>query len=87
MKTPQQIIQDTYDTNPKLKEQLDLYGLTLDDVGVQFIQSNEYHMHNEPVILGYSIEDDEVVSCFVSFTHAKTGAFMREKRLERIGRG
>ena len=86
MKTPQQIIQDTYDNNPKLKEQLDLYGLTLDDVGVQFIQSNEYYNHGEPIILGYSTQEEKVVNCFVSFTHIKTAENLRERRLARIGK-
>ena len=54
---------------PKLKDQLDLYDLTLDDVGVQFIQSNEYYNCEEPIILSYSMEDDEVMNCFVGFTH------------------
>lgn len=86
MKTPQQIIKDTYDNNPKLKVQLDYYGLTLDDVGVQFMQSNEYYNRDEPIILGYSMQDEKVVNCFVSFTHDKTDEVMREKRLERIGK-
>ena len=86
MKTPQQIIQDTYDNNPKLKEQLDYYGLSLDDVGVQFIQSNEYYKRDEPITLGYSMQDEEVVSCFVSFVHPKTEENMREKRLQAIGK-
>jgi len=33
-----------------LKEQLDLYGLTLDNVGVQFIQSNKYHKQDKKTI-------------------------------------
>jgi len=65
MKTPQQIIQDTYDNNPKLKEQLDYYGLTLDDVGIQFIQSNEYHKQDKTFILGNSMQDEEVISCSI----------------------
>lgn len=86
MKTPQQIIHDTYDNNPKLKEQLDYYGLTLDDVGIQFIQSNEYHKREEPIILGYSMQDEKVVNCFVSFIHNKTEDDMREMRLKYLGK-
>lgn len=87
MKTPRQIVQDTYDNNPKLKEQLDFYGLTLEDVGIQFIQSNEYYNHNEPIILYYSLEEEKVIRCFVSFTHIKTEESLRKKRLERISKG
>ena len=54
---------------------------------VQFIQSNEYYNREEPIILGYSMQDEKVVSCFVSFTHDKTDKPMREKRLKAIGKG
>ena len=86
MKTTQQIIQDTHDTNPKLKEQLELYGLTLEDVGVQMIQSKEYHEQNKPIMLGYSMQDEEVVSLSVHFTVPGHEEAMREKRLEKIER-
>jgi len=84
MKTTQQILQTEYETNPQLKEQLQTNGLTLDDVGINFMQSNEYHKQNEPIILNYSMQDEEVVGISISFTHEKVEDKMRVKRLERI---
>lgn len=101
MKTPQQIIQDTYDNNPKLKEQLDLYSLTLEDVGVLSLKKRPKptkvgeeddncimgkYNNDAPIIIWYSVEDDEAVQYSVSFTHPKTDESMREKRLDRIGK-
>jgi len=80
MKTAQQIIKDTYDTNPKLKTQLDYYGLTIDDVGVTFIQSMEYFNNNAPITLGYDLKSDKVVSCSILFIHSKIENMMREKK-------
>ena len=84
MKTTQQILKTAYESTPKLKEQLDVHGLTLDDVGIHFIQSNEYHKQDNPVILNYSMQDEEVVGITISFTHEKVEDKMRAARLERV---
>jgi len=84
MKTTQQILQTEYETNPQLKEQLQANGLTLDDVGINFMQSNEYYKQNEPIILNYSMQDEEVVGISISFTHEKVEDKMRVKRLELV---
>jgi len=102
MKTTQQIIQHTYDTNPNLKEQLDLYGLTLKDVGITYWNKNHtkvfkkgeipdvrieaQHNAEAPIVLGYSMEDKKVMSHLVSFTHPKIEESMRVRRLGKIGR-
>jgi len=38
MKTAQQIIENTYNTKANFKEQVELYNLSLDDVGRNHIQ-------------------------------------------------
>ena len=86
MKNIQQIIKDTVENSPKLQAELKDYGLTLDDVGLQTIQSKEYFSDGEdkPIILNYSVADEKVVSRSVSFVHPKTDDSMREKRLQAI---
>jgi hypothetical protein len=88
MKTTQQIINDTVENSTELQEELKYYGLTIEDVGLQTIQSKEYFLDGEdkPIILNYSVQDDAVVSRSISFVHSKTDDSMREKRLERIGK-
>ena len=48
------------------------------------MQSNEYHKQNEPIILNYSMQDEEVVGISISFTHEKVEDKMRVKRLELV---
>ena len=72
MKTTQQILKTAYESTPKLKEQLDTHGLTLDDVGIHFIQSNEYHKQDTPVILNYSMQDEEVAGIAILLRTPKT---------------
>ena len=86
MKATKQIIQDTYDNNPKLKEQLDFYKLSLEDVGLQVIQTKSHFVtgDNKPIVLGYSMEEERVISCSTSFVHPLIEESMRENRLQAI---
>jgi len=86
MITTQQILKTAYESTPKLKEQLDAHGLTLDDVGIHFIRSKEYHKQDNPVILNYSMQDEEVVGMTIHFTHERIEDKMRAARLERVGK-
>jgi len=81
MRNAKQIITNTYETNPKLKQDLEAYGLTLDEVGLHVWDKNPYKPNKQaidsnavmvseynptaPIILGYSLEDQKVVSRLV----------------------
>ena len=74
MKNRDQIINETYETNPKFKAQVEVYGLSLDDVVVEFLPEGErivVGMDGKALTLGCSTQDKKVVSCFTDFTHEK----------------
>ena len=77
MKTAEQIIKETYETNPKFKAQVEAYSLSLDDVGIYFLPEEEHivvGMEGKALTLNYNAKDKKVVSCFTDFTHEKTCA-------------
>ncbi len=75
MKTVQQIIQETYNTKANFREQIKLYDLSLDEVGVITYSHNpknsdaiilDSYKSDSPIVLLFSKEDDKVVSQSVS---------------------
>lgn len=71
--SPKEIIEDAYNTIPKLKKQLDLYGLALDDVGIDVWGKGLITQFNKtaPIVLGYNIDTAKVFSLTVSFDNPK----------------
>ena len=74
MKTANDIIEIFLNVNDKLKNALEVYELTIDDVGVllydeknQQLQKIDYSEHNQPIQLWYSITNDKPYSLFVDF--------------------
>ena len=72
MKTAEQIIKETYETNPKFKAQVEAYCITLDEVGVDYLEGEGRFVtcvkEGNVLTLGYSVKYNKVVSCFTNFS-------------------
>lgn len=79
MKTIQQIIQDTYNTKPNFKEQVEFYGLNINDVGIIIYSHNPMNSNavildaynkDSPIVLHFSKKDDKVMNQSLFLTHS-----------------
>jgi hypothetical protein len=67
----EQNIKDAY-KNPKIKRQIDYYGLTPSDIEFQCVELMDFKKSDKAMIIGYSLLAGKVVSYLVSLEHEKT---------------
>ncbi len=85
MKTVEQIKLEAYNSSQSLSKTLQAYNLTLDDVGVYFLNDNinweDVDTRIYPIGIFYSISKDEVKQFKIDFTNDKIKEAVRLKKV------
>lgn len=94
MKTAAQIINEVMShENGKLKQSLELYDLSINDIGVYIYDEDKQTLQNInddksesfPLQIWYEIKKNKIHSLITNYTHEKIENHTRTKRLEKIG--
>lgn len=89
MKTAEEIKAEAYNSSDSLYKVLNIYNLTLDEVGVYYLDSKttleEVDTRSYPISIFYSISKDKIKQLKVDFTNEKIKeAVIQSKRVRQI---